>query len=102
MSLKKQILKTKNVCKVTFALSKEEAKEANTVHVVGEFNEWSETANPLKKYKNGSFKATVNMEKGTKYQFKYLIDGESWMNDADADSFETNDFSGENSVVITE
>ena len=102
MSLKKQVLKTKNVCKVTFAVNAEEAKEANSVHVVGEFNDWSETANPLKKYKNGSFKAIVNMEKGTKYQFKYLIDGEKWMNDTEADSYVSNDFSGENSVVITE
>ncbi|MEN8137788.1 MAG: isoamylase early set domain-containing protein [Bacteroidota bacterium] len=102
MSLKKQILKTKNVCKVTFSLSKDEVNNAATVNLVGEFNEWNESKTPLKKFKNGNFKVTVDLEKGKNYQFKYLIDGETWINDSSADSYIHNDFSGENSVVITE
>ena len=37
MSIKKQFIKTKPVCKVTFSL---EAKEANQVSVIGDFNDW--------------------------------------------------------------
>ena len=35
MAIKKQFIKTKPVCKVTFSI---EAKEANTAAVIGDFN----------------------------------------------------------------
>ena len=38
MAIKKQFLKSKPVCKVTFSLPAEEAKK---VSVVGSFNEWN-------------------------------------------------------------
>ncbi|MCK5907525.1 MAG: isoamylase early set domain-containing protein [Flavobacteriales bacterium] len=102
MSFKKQLLKTKPVCKVTFALTAEEVENASTVYIVGEFNDWSETANPLKKFKNGNFKTNLDLVKGEKYQFKYLVDGSKWINDSDADMYLPNNFSGENSVIIAE
>ncbi len=102
MSIKKQVLKTKDVCKATFTLTKNEVENAETIYIVGEFNNWSETANPLKKFKNGNFKTTIDLEKGKKYQFKYLVDGTKWINDENADMYIPNNFSGENSVVIAE
>jgi 1,4-alpha-glucan branching enzyme len=102
MSLKKQLLKTKEICKVTFTLTSKEVENAESVTIVGEFNDWSETKTPLKKFKNGNFKITIDLEKGKQFQFKYLVDGEKWLNDSKADSYTSNDFSGENSVVITE
>ena len=102
MSFKKQLLKTKDVCKATFTLTAKEIKNANTIHIVGEFNDWNETANPLKKFKNGNFKITLDLVKGKKYQFKYLVDGSTWINDGNADLYLPNTFSGENSVIITE
>ena len=101
MSLKKQFLKSKDVCKVTFAISAEEANGADTVHVVGEFNNWNESQDSLKKFKNGNFKVTLNLESEKEYQFKYLVNGETWINDTEADSYAQNSFSGENSVVNT-
>ena len=38
MAIKKQYLKSKPVCKVTFSVP---AKEATKVAVVGDFNEWN-------------------------------------------------------------
>jgi len=102
MSIKKQVLKTKDVCKATFTLTQNEVEGAETIYIVGEFNNWSETANPLKKFKNGNFKTTINLEKGKKYQFKYLVDGNKWINDENADMYIPNNFSGENSVIIAE
>ncbi len=97
--LKKQFLKTKDVCKVTFYLPTDiEAEEA---YVVGDFNDWSESATPMEQLKDGRFKATVNLDKGQEYQFRYLVDGE-WHNDWEADRYVPNPFSGENSVVVTE
>ena len=43
---KKQYLKTRPVCKVTFSLAKEAALQAERVCVVGEFNDWSPLTPP--------------------------------------------------------
>lgn len=74
------------------------APNASDVHVAGEFNNWSEQDSPLKKLKNGSFSATIDLEKGREYQFRYLIDGK-WENDDEADKYVTNPMGTENSVV---
>lgn len=87
MSLKKQFLKSKPVCKVTFRLTKEQAQSAEAVYLVGDFNEWSEDATPMKKLKNGDFTLGLDLESGKDYQFRYFLDGETWENDWDADDY---------------
>lgn len=96
MAIKKQFLKSKPVCKVTFTLAAEEAKK---VAVVGSFNEWNEKATPLKKLKNGTFKGTVDLESNTSYEFRYLVDG-AFVNDEEADSYAWNDFAGAENAII--
>jgi len=96
MAIKKQFVKTKPVCKVTFSV---EAKTANEASVVGDFNNWSAEEGALSKLKNGTFKATFDLNKDAIYEFKYVIDGE-FVNEPEADSFKWNDFAGaENSVL---
>ena len=96
MAIKKQFLKSKPVCKVTFSLPAEEAK---SVSVVGSFNNWNEKTTPLKKLKNGTFKGTVDLESSKSYEFRYVIDG-TFTNDTEADSYAWNDYAGaENSVL---
>ena len=85
MGIKKQYFKTKKSCKVTFTLSKDESNGAREVHVVGEFNNWSTTATPMKRSRNGIFKATVDLPPGRHYQFRYLLDGRLWRNETEAD-----------------
>ena len=96
---KKQVMKSKPVCKVTFKLSPEQVPNAKNVAIAGDFNSWNETSNPFKKAKDGSFSVTVEMQTGTEHQFRYLIDGKSWLNESDADSTVTNSFGSENSVI---
>ena len=98
--IKKQYLKTKPICKVTFHLPKENALEAETVTVVGEFNNWDEGATPMKHQKNGDFKVVLELERGREYSFRYCIDGGKWENDLCADKYEPNPFGGYNSVVV--
>ena len=96
MAIKKQFIKTKPVCKVTFSL---EAKEANAAAVVGDFNNWNPSEGELSKLKNGTFKATFDLPKENSFEFKYLVDG-TYINDPEADGYVYNDFAGaENSVV---
>ena len=100
MSLKKQFLKSKPVCKVTFRLAKEEAKSANKVHLVGDFNEWSEDATPMKKLKSGDFSTTLNLEKGKSYQFRYLLNQDEWENDWQADEYIPSPVSYDDNSVV--
>ncbi len=53
MSVKRQYLKRRSVCKVTFRLNKKQAKSAKSVHIVGEFNNWDVSATPMKRLKKG-------------------------------------------------
>lgn len=87
MAFKKQYLKSKAVCKVTFKLSKEQAHAAETVRLVGDFNEWDLSSAPMKKLKNGDFTTTVSLAKGSEYQFRYLLDDKAWENDWEADAY---------------
>jgi 1,4-alpha-glucan branching enzyme len=100
MSVKKQYLKSKPLCKVTFALTKEASGDATKAHLVGDFNEWNVKATPMKKLKNGTFTATATLERGKEYQFRYLLDGTIWQNDWSADKYVANRFGGDNSVVV--
>ena len=98
--IKKQFLKSKPVCKTTFTLPAEAAPKADTVVIVGDFNEWDlDKGVEMKKQKNGIFKAVVELESGKEYQFRYLIDGELWENDWEADKYVTTPFGVDNSVV---
>ena len=100
MSIKKQYLKTKPMCKVTFRISEEMGNSAGTAHVVGEFNNWDFSSTPMKKLKKGAFTATLDLEKGREYQFRYLLDKKNWENDANADRFVVTPFGdSENSVI---
>ncbi len=100
MSIKKQYLKTKPACKVTFILTKGMAKSAGSVSLVGEFNGWDTSANPMKQQKDGSFNVTLNLEKGREYQFRYLLDGAIWENDDAADKYVPTQYGHDNSVVV--
>ena len=99
MSIKKQFLKSKPVCKVTFRLSKGQTSGASKVNIAGEFNNWSETSDEMNALKDGSFSLSLDLETGRKYQFRYVLDGTSWINDEAADSYEDSGFNSQNSVV---
>jgi len=96
MSIKKQFIKTKPVCKVTFSV---EAKEAKVASVVGDFNNWNSTEGELSKLKNGTFKGVFDLPKDASYEFKYIIDG-AYLNEPEADSFKWNDFAGTENGVL--
>jgi 1,4-alpha-glucan branching enzyme len=100
MALKKQYLKSKPLCKVTFRLPKEAVGDANRVALVGEFNDWSINATPMARLKDGAFKIVLELPSGREYQYRYLIDETTWENDWDADKYVRSEFGNcDNSVV---
>lgn len=101
MSIKKQYLKSKPVCKVTFKLTKEEAKSAQTVSLLGDFNNWDKASQPMKKLKDGGFTATLDLDKGAEYQFRYLLNNKEWENDWKADEYVPSALAYEDNSVVS-
>jgi 1,4-alpha-glucan branching enzyme len=93
----KKFMKSKSEVQVTFELPG--SIEASEAAVVGEFNNWDSTANPLSKTK-GVWKTTLKLETGKEYQFRYLVNGSDWYNDDAADKYVSNNMDGENSVLV--
>jgi len=89
---------TKNglTAKVTFELRE---VDALTVHVAGDFNDWSTSETPLAKRKDGRFSTTITLPAGREYRYRYVVDGEWWTNDTDADRYEPNDHGSDDGVV---
>ncbi len=85
MSIKKKYYKRKSTCEVTFTIAKELGQKSKTAHLVGDFNDWNTQATPMNKQKDGSFSITVEFKKGNEYQFKYLLNDETWINEPEAD-----------------
>jgi len=101
MGIRKQFLKRKPVCKVTFNIPESIGNSAKKAHVVGDFNAWSTSATPMKRLKTGAFSATVELETGRSYQFRYLLGQSHWENDPDADGYLPSPFKDSENSVIT-
>ncbi len=97
----KQYVKSRKVAKLTFKVAAKELPEGvevKSVHLVGDFNGWNQTATPMKKSK-GVFSATVEVEPGSVVQFRYLANSSNWFNDWEADEYQMGDQGEDNSVV---
>ncbi|MBI4826952.1 MAG: isoamylase early set domain-containing protein [Nitrospirae bacterium] len=98
--IKKQYLKGKPECKVTFKLPKEAAANAKSVSIVGDFNGWDANKSPMKRLKNGDFTVNISLPCNNEYRFRYLINNERWENDWFADKYIPNCFGCDDSVVV--
>ncbi len=96
--IKKSYSKTADRCRVTFQYPNEE--DAGTVALAGEFNDWNINANPMKKRKSGYFSITIMLKAGHSYRFRYIVDGERWINDPDADGYVYNCHGTDDCLVI--
>ena len=100
MSLKKQFSKSKPVCKVTFTVQPEVINGGKEVAILGEFNNWDPSEDTMRKLKDGSFTKTIELEVGHEYQFRYLVDGERWINEPEADKFLHSGVAAEENSVV--
>lgn len=102
--LKKKYIKSREMFKVTFELDKRELPdglEVQMVELLGDFNDWAPGTTPMKALKRGAYQASLELEPGRKYQFRYLVNGKHWCNDWEADAYIPSGFGPENSVLST-
>jgi 1,4-alpha-glucan branching enzyme len=97
--LKRETVKQSNQVKVTFVLPHN--PDQPRVSVVGDFNNWDPTATPLVKRPNNTRSASVVLEPGQRYRFRYYAADGSWLNDDSADAYEPNEHGTHNCLVIT-
>jgi len=83
---------------VTFDLPSE--LDIEQAAVVGEFNDWDEAAHPMSTQDDGRWSATIALEPGRSYRFRYHLGADRWENDWNADHYVGNDFGGADSVVV--
>lgn len=95
--IKKNYSKSGKICRVTFKYNNSDSFE--NASLVGDFNNWSFQQNPMKKLKDGSFSATLSLQAGNSYQFRYVFEGNTWANEVEADSYVPNKYGEENSIV---
>jgi 1,4-alpha-glucan branching enzyme len=101
MSIRKKYSKKNGICRVTFSVPVVEGSEIRIVHVVGEFNNWSTSATPMKRSRRGEFTASMDLRPGQEYQFRYLLDNERWENDSEADKTANTPYvDARNSVIV--
>ncbi len=101
--IRKEYLNNASMCRVTFKLPKEATNgSAESVSIVGDFNNWDIHANPMEKSEDGNFATVFDLEPGREYQFRYLIDESRWENDWEADRYVKSCYGdSDNSVVVT-
>ncbi len=96
--IQKEPAKKKGFVRVTFELPSN--MWAERVNLVGEFNDWDTTATPMSRDRsNANWKASVDLETGQHYRFRYLVDGKEWLNDWHADDHIENPYGSYDSVV---
>ena len=61
------------VARVTFTLPL--SLWADTIYLVGDFNDWSRSSHPLRRDREGRWTLTIDLLPGRANQFRYLCDG---------------------------
>ncbi len=102
MAIIKKYSKDKKVCQVTFTFLKEMCDSFDEISVVGDFNNWDPDKHKFShKHSDGSSSIEIVLQTGNEYQFRYLCDGQTWLNEPEADKqVSTHYGNSENSVLI--
>ena len=102
MAIKKEYSKDKKVCRVTFILPKEICENFEEISVVGDFNNWDPHQHKFShNNSDGSSSFELALEAGNEYKFRYLCDGQTWLNEPEADAEVLTHFGdSKNSVLV--
>lgn len=75
---------------------------AETVHLAGDFNDWNASSLPLSCCRKSDhyWQIELDLPAGRRYAFRYLVNGDTWVNDPQADDYMYNPFGNTNSVIV--
>lgn len=92
------MISTKKVSRAKVRVTFELPDEGPSVGVAGDFNDWDPSATQLRK-RSGARRASVVLESGQRYSFRYRNSEGAWFNDPHAHGYQTNQFGDSNSVI---
>jgi 1,4-alpha-glucan branching enzyme len=96
--IKKEPAAKKGFVRITFELPSN--MWAERVNLVGAFNDWDTTATPMSRNRSdANWRATLDLQEGKRYRFRYLVDGKEWLNDWHADDHVDNPYGSYDSVI---
>jgi 1,4-alpha-glucan branching enzyme len=95
--LKKNYTRTGRSCRVTFYLPS--AVVADSVSLCGEFNNWDPAVHPMGKKKDGTFYTSLYLDAGQTYRYRFLLNGDRWENDWEAEAYAPNAHGTEDSLI---
>ncbi len=79
-----------------------EAVAERSVHVVGDFNQWDTQATPMYRDGQGFWRATLELEAGRVFRFRYRVDNERWLAEDRPDARVGNHGGITNAILITD
>ena len=102
MAIRKKYSQDKKVCRINFTLPKEVCENFEEISIVGDFNNWDPHQDKFThKNSDGSSSIELTLESGKEYKFKYLCDGQTWLNELEADAEVLTHYGdSKNSVII--
>ena len=75
---------------------------AASVSVAGDFNDWSQLATPLKRDASGLWSTEVRVPSAGRFEYKFIINGQRWIEDPSNGMKAPDNYGGLNSVLVIE
>src|ERR1044072_4265531 len=75
---------------------------AHSVSVAGDFNGWSRVATPLKRNQSGLWFTEIVVPGTGRFEYKFIINGQRWIEDPSNGMKVPNNYGGLNSVLVLE
>ena len=75
---------------------------ADSVAVAGDFNGWSHVATPLKRNESGLWFTEIVVPRAGRFEYKFIINGQRWLEDPSNGMKAPNNYGGLNSVLVIE
>jgi 1,4-alpha-glucan branching enzyme len=75
---------------------------ARSVSVAGDFNGWNHVATPLTRNGSGLWSAEIVLPRAGRVEYKYIINGERWVEDPSNGMKAPDNYGGLNSVLVIE
>jgi hypothetical protein len=75
---------------------------AQSVSVAGDFNGWSHVATPLKRNDSGLWLTDIDAPRAGRFEYKFIIDGQRWIEDPSNGLKAPDSYGGLNSVLVIE
>jgi 1,4-alpha-glucan branching enzyme len=75
---------------------------AHSVSVAGDFNGWSQIATPLQRNGSGLWTTDIAIPRTGHFEYKYIINGQRWIEDPSNGMKAPDNHGGLNSVLVIE